>query len=137
MKRSIIGLVVVAAVGAGATAYYMRDGEAVEGAANRPPSGNGGRGAPGGGPGGFGGFGFGGGPRMPMTVELASVKRGDISQQVQVVGNLVGAATVAATPKVSGRLDSVAVRLGDRVSEGQPIAKIEDRELLEQLKQAM
>ena len=30
MKRSIIGLVVVAAVGAGAAAYYMRDGEAVD-----------------------------------------------------------------------------------------------------------
>jgi HlyD family secretion protein len=142
MKRSIIGLVVVAAIGAGAAAYYMRDGEAVEGAAaNRPPSGNSGRGGGGGGfpgggfggPGGFGGF---GGPRMPMTVELAPVKRGDISQQIQVVGNLIGAATVAAAPKVSGRLDSVEVRLGDRVNEGQAIAKIEDRELLEQLKQA-
>ena len=142
MKRSIIGLVVVAAVGAGAAAYYMRAGEAVEGAAaNGPPSGNSGRGGgggfPGGGFGGPGGFGPGfGGPRMPMTVELAAVKRGDISQQIQVVGNLIGATTVAATPKVSGRLDSVTVRLGDRVSEGQPIAKIDDRELLEQLKQA-
>jgi len=137
MKRSIIGLAVVAAIGAGAVAYYMRDGEAVEGAAaNRPPSGNSGRGGGGfpGGPGGFGG-GF-SGPRMPMTVELAAVKRGDISQEIQVVGNLIGLATVAATPKVSGRLDSVEVRLGDRVNEGQAIAKIEDRELQEQLKQA-
>src|SRR5262245_36021884 len=102
MKRSIIGLVVVAAIGAAAAAYYLRDGEAVQGAAaNRAPSGNSGRGGGGGGfPGGFGGF---SGPRMPMTVELAAVKRGDISQQIQVVGNLIGAATVAATPKVSGR----------------------------------
>jgi membrane fusion protein, multidrug efflux system len=143
MKRSIIGLVVVAAVGAGAAAYYMRDGEAVEGAAANRPGGNNGRGGgggmggPGGGFGGPGGFGgFGGGPRMPMTVELSTVKRGDVSMQIQVVGNLIGAATVAAAPKVSGRLDSVAVRLGDRVTEGQPIAKIEDRELQEQLKQA-
>jgi len=45
-----------------------------------------------------------------MTVELAAVKRGDISQEIQVVGNLIGLATVAATPKVSGRLDSVEVR---------------------------
>jgi RND family efflux transporter MFP subunit len=115
MKRSIIGLVVVAAVGAGAAAYYMRDGEAVEGAAANRPSGNNGRGGaggPGGPGGGFGGpGGFGGGPRMPMTVDLSTVKRGDVSMQIQ-------------------------VRLGDRVSEGQPIAKIEDRELQEQLKQA-
>jgi RND family efflux transporter MFP subunit len=140
MRRSIIGLVVVAAVGAGAAAYYMRDGESVEGAATSGPQGGGrGGGYPGGGgfggPGGFGG-GFGGGPRMPMTVELAAVKRGDVSQQIQVVGNLIGAATVAATPKVSGRLESVSVRLGDRVTRGQQIAKVEDRELQEQLKQA-
>ncbi len=71
-----------------------------------------------------------------MTVDLATVKRADVSLQIQVVGNLIGAATVAATPKVSGRLESVAVRLGDRVARGQQLAKIEDRELLEQIKQA-
>jgi RND family efflux transporter MFP subunit len=143
MKRSIIGLVVVAAVGAGAAAYYMRGGEAEGAGAAGPQAGNSGRGGPGfsgggggfGGPGGFGGF-PGGGPRMPMTVELAAVKRGDVSQQIQVVGNLIGAATVAAAPKVSGRLESVEVRLGDRVQRGQQIAKIDDRELQEQLKQA-
>jgi HlyD family secretion protein len=138
MKRSIIGLAVVAAVGAGAAAYYMRGGEAAEGAGAAQAGGNsrgGGFGGSFGGPGGFGGFG-GGGPRMPMTVELAAVKRGDVSQQIQVVGNLIGAQTVAATPKVSGRLESVAVRLGDRVERGQQIAKIEDREMQEQLKQA-
>ena len=56
--------------------------------------------------------------------------------QIQVVGNLIGAQTVAATPKVSGRLESVAVRLGDAVVRGQQLAKVEDRELLEQIKQA-
>jgi RND family efflux transporter MFP subunit len=135
MKRSIIGLVLVAAVGAGAAAYYMRDGggeNATEGAGGRATQG--GRGGGGfGGPGGFGpGF---GGPRLPMTVEVASVTRGDVALQIQVVGNLIGAATVAATPKISGRLDAVTVRLGDRVARGQRLAKIEDRELQEQLKQ--
>jgi HlyD family secretion protein len=139
MKRSIIGLVILGAVGAGAATYYMRDGGTAQGASTEQRGG--GRGNPGGGfggpggPGGFGGPGF-GGPRMPMTVELAAVKRGDVALQIQVVGNLIGAATVAATPKVSGRLDAVTVRLGDRVSRGQRLAKIEDSELLEQLKQA-
>jgi hypothetical protein len=35
-----------------------------------------------------------------------------------VVGNLIGAATVEALPKVSGRLETVSVRLGDRVTRG-------------------
>jgi len=139
MKRSIIGLVIVAAVGAGLATYYMRDGGTAEGASSEQRGG--GRGNPGGfGGGGFGGPGFGGpgfgGPRLPMTVEVAAVKRGDVALHVQVVGNLIGAATVAATPKVSGRIDTVTVRMGDRVSRGQRLAKIEDSELLEQFKQA-
>jgi len=80
----------------------------------------------------FGGF----APRQPMTVELASVARADVVSTITVVGNLIGAATVEAVPKVAGRLQSVFVRLGDRVSRGQPVAKIEDREILEQVKQA-
>ena len=39
-------------------------------------------------------------------------------------------------PKVSGRLDEVSVRLGDRVRRGQTLAKVEDREIAEQVKQA-
>lgn len=71
-----------------------------------------------------------------MTVELAAVQRADMSQQITVVGNLIGAATVAAVPKISGRLETVSVRLGDRVVRGQRLAKIEDYEILEQVKQA-
>ena len=97
-------------------------------------------GAPGGGGFGGGGFGgpgggFGGGPRQPMTVELASVKRSDMSTAITVVGNLIGAATVEALPKVAGRLESVNVRLGDRVAKGQTVAKIEDLEIQQQVKQ--
>jgi len=71
-----------------------------------------------------------------MSVELGAVKRADMAEHMTVVGNLIGAATVEAVPKVAGRLDSVSVRLGDRVRRGQQLAKIEDRELLEQVRQA-
>jgi HlyD family secretion protein len=144
MKRSILILIFVAAAGAGAY-YFYSNGEASGPQAGGPggAAGGGRQGGPGGGgggfggPGGFGGFGGGfGGPRAPMTVELASVKRADMAQQITVVGNLVGAQTVAAVPKISGRLEAVSVRLGDRVSRGQRLAKIEDREILEQVKQA-
>lgn len=78
----------------------------------------------------------GGGARPPMPVEFAQVKRADISERVQIVGNLIGAATVEAVPRVNGRLADVRVRLGDSVRKGQAIAKIEDREILEQVRQA-
>ncbi len=146
MKRSII-FVVIAAVAIGAGVYYMRGGATSE-AASAPGGGPGGAqrgGGPGGG--GFGGGGFGGpgggfggpggfGPRLPMTVELAAVKRADMSAEITVVGNLIGAATVEAVAKINGRLDDIFVRMGDQVKKGQQIAKVEDRELQEQIKQA-
>jgi HlyD family secretion protein len=145
MKRLII-LLVVAAVGLAAGAYYFRsDGSEAATQSNGPGGGRGGSARQGGGgfggggfggfggPGGFGGF---GGPRLPMSVETAPVKRADMSAQIQVVGNLIGAATVEATPKVGGRLADVFVRMGDSVSKGQRLAKIEDDELQEQIKQA-
>jgi RND family efflux transporter MFP subunit len=142
MKRAIIVVVILAAAGAGVW-YFKRGGEDANAASNTPANqGRGGRQGGGPGGGGFGGpggpFGFpgGGGPRQPMTVEVASVKRADMTESLTVVGNLIGAATVEAVPKVSGRLDDVTVRLGDRVRKGQTLAKVEDREIAEQVKQA-
>ena len=127
MKRSIIVIVVLGAIAGGW--YYTRRGNVADAAATR-----------GGGGGGFGGGGFGPGGnfqrRQPMTVELAAVQRGDMTESLTVVGNLIGAATVEAVPKVSGRLEAVMVRLGDRVTRGQTLAKVEDREIQEQVKQA-
>jgi RND family efflux transporter MFP subunit len=138
MKKSITFVIVLLAAGAG---YFVYNRSNVPAAAANAPSTGGGRAARGGqGGGGFGGGGFQGnqqgGVRLPMTVELAAVKRGDMSEQITVVGNLIGAATIEATPKINGRLESVFVRMGDRVNRGQRIAKIEDHEILEQLKQA-
>lgn len=132
----ILGLVLIAG---GAAAYYIAGDRAASAAAQDAAQGQ--RGG-GGGDRGFGGGGFGGpgggrgGPRPPMTVEFASVTRGDMVDTVTVVGNLIGAATVDAVPKTAGRLQDVYVKLGDPVRRGQAIAKIEDREIVEQVKQA-
>jgi len=149
MKRSILVIGVVVAVIAIGAYYFNRGDNAQAAAADRPGGGQGNQGRGGQGGGGFqgGGGGFQGGnfggqggggfqQRQPMTVETAPVKRADMATEVSVVGNLVGAQTVEAGPKVAGRLESVSVRLGDRVSKGQTIAKVEDRELQEQVKQA-
>lgn len=85
--------------------------------------------APGGGPGG------GGAARPPMPVEFAPVTRSDIAERVTIVGNLIGAATVEAVPRVNGRLAAVHVKLGDAVRKGQPLAQVEDREIREQVRQ--
>jgi membrane fusion protein (multidrug efflux system) len=146
MRKLIIVGVVVAAVGTAAYFVVLRR-EAPAAAAGQSQAGNrsGGQGmAPGGRPGGggmgggmgMGGPGGGGGFRPPMTVELAKVSRGKISAHITVVGNLIGAATVDVAPKTGGRLQSVSVKLGDRVRRGQAIAKIEDREIVEQVNQA-
>jgi RND family efflux transporter MFP subunit len=71
-----------------------------------------------------------------MPVEFAMVTRAPVSEQILVVGNLIGAATVQVVPRVNGRLFSVNVKLADPVREGQVIAKMEDREIQEQVRQA-
>ncbi len=146
-KFVTIGLVVV--VAAGAAAYFgvfSREQTAApgqDGQGGRPGGASGARGGRGGqagaqGGGGFGGGGFGGGggPRVPMTVEVGNVKKGDLSAHLTVVGNLIADQTVDVAPKTGGRLERVTVQLGDRVRRNQVLAKIEDREIVEQVRQA-
>jgi RND family efflux transporter MFP subunit len=83
-----------------------------------------------------GGRGGRGGVRPPMPVEFAVAKRAPLTERILIVGNLIGAATVEVVPKVNGRLDSVNVKLGDSVRRGQIIAKVEDSEIQEQVRQA-
>lgn len=74
--------------------------------------------------------------RPPMPVEFADVKRAPLVEQIVVVGNLIGEATVEVVPRVNGRLQNVLVKLGDPVRRGQIIARVEDREIQEQVRQA-
>jgi RND family efflux transporter MFP subunit len=129
MKRFAI-VAVIAVVALAGVAFYS-------GFFSRPPAEAAGANAAQGGRPGAGGFGGGGAfARAPMTVELASPQRADVVQQLMVVGNLIGEQTVAVVPKAAGRLEDVYVKLGDAVTRGQRIARIEDREIREQVKQA-
>jgi RND family efflux transporter MFP subunit len=128
MKKLVV--VVVLAVGAAGAYYYSRPAD-VEGAAN-PASGAAGNTAAGGGAGRAGGRGSG---RPSLTVDTATASRHEVIEYITVVGNLIGQATVDVVPRVAGRIDSLPVKLGDRVNKGQLIAKIEDRELQQQVKQ--
>jgi multidrug efflux pump subunit AcrA (membrane-fusion protein) len=145
MKKAVIGVVLLAVVGAGVYVYRNRSasdasdpaaatgggrGGGANGANGQARGGAGGR--RGGGAGGFGGQ-FG---RPPLTVELAKAVRATIQSEITVVGNLIGQATVSVAPRAAGRVETVTVQLGDRVSRGQRLAKIEDFDIQEQVKQA-
>jgi RND family efflux transporter MFP subunit len=129
MRNSVrygLGVTVIAGLALGAAACSR---EASEGAAAQAPGGGGRQG-------GGGGFGGGGTFRPPISVEVGKPTTGDIAAELNIVGNLIGAITVDVVPRTGGRLVAVNVRLGDRVSRGQQLAKIEDQEIREQVKQA-
>ena len=139
MKKAVVGVVLLAVIGVGVYVYRGRSSssgteQAGAGGAAGPGGGQQGRGGRRGGggfPGGGGQFG-----RPPLTVELAKASRATIQSEITVVGNLIGQTTVSVAPRAAGRVESVSVRLGDRVSRGQRLAKIEDFEIQEQVKQA-
>lgn len=140
MKKIVI-LAVLATVAVAGVGFYTGafDGDAAPAGVTGPGGAAGGGFAGGGAAGGGGGRGRGGGNfqgRAPLTVELGQVTRKSIEEQFTVVGNLIGDATVSVAPRAAGRLQEITVRLGDRVRLGQRIAKLEDYELLEQVKQA-
>jgi RND family efflux transporter MFP subunit len=136
MKKIVIIAVIVAAALAGIAFYsgmFSRNSAAEAAGAQQPAQG----GAAGGGrQGGAAGRQGGGGGRGQLTVELAPVVHAEVNRELAVVGNLVGDQTVSVVPKTAGRLQEITVKLGDRVTRGQRIAKIEDQEILEQVKQA-
>ncbi|MBI4264632.1 MAG: efflux RND transporter periplasmic adaptor subunit [Acidobacteria bacterium] len=146
MKKLVIvvlGLAALAGVAVYSGVFTREPAQAAQGQNAQADAGGGPQGGGGFGPGGFGGGAFGGGrggrgrgPTGPMTVEVALVSRGTVAQQLTGVGNLVGDATVAVVPRAAGRLQEIYVRLGDRITKGQRIAKIEDLELQEQVKQS-
>ncbi len=121
--RRTIAIAIAAVLGIGGLLLYNRGGDA---AADAGPGGSGAA----------AGRGGRGAARPPMPVEFATAKRAPVSEQILVVGNLIGAATVQVVPRVNGRLQTVNVRLGDPVREGQLIARIEDGEIREQVRQA-
>ena len=123
MRKALIVLVVGVLVSA---ACSKEEGGAAASGGNAPAAGAGGA---------RGGAGARGG-RPPMPVEFATVKRAPVSEQILVVGNLIGAATVQVVPRVNGRLATVNVQLGDAVRRGQTVAKVEDLEIQEQVRQA-
>ena len=134
MRRIVIIAVIIAAALTGVAFYsgmFSRDSAAQAAGVQDPPA----QGRAGGAGARQGGAARGGG-RGQLTVELAPVVHAAVNRELSVVGNLIGDQTVSVVPKTAGRLQEITVKLGDRVNRGQRIAKIEDEEILEQVRQA-
>src|SRR5262245_53296457 len=134
MRRIVIIAAIIAAALTGVAFYtgmFSRD-SAAQAAAVQDPAAQGRAGGPGARQGGAAR----GGGRGQLTVELAPVLHAEVNRELSVVGNLIGDQTVSVVPKTAGRLEEITVKLGDRVNRGQRIAKIEDEEILEQVRQA-
>jgi membrane fusion protein, multidrug efflux system len=87
--------------------------------------------------GGGGGSPAGGGrgrrPSGPVPVEVAEVALGSIARSVTVSGVVEPIRTIAVNSQLAGELLSVDVQEGDRVVEGAPLARLDDREIQAQL----
>src|SRR5688500_14050304 len=125
MRKLVVILAVVLLAAAGAVVYNRTSDAPVSGGSSQSGGYQ---------PGGRGGAGS--GARPPMPVEFADVKRTQVAEQILLVGNLIGEATVQVVPRANGRLQSVEVKLGDAVRRGQVIARVDDREIQEQVRQA-
>lgn len=124
MRKIVVGVVVAAVISGGV--WYVRSNSSEAAAPTETTattSGPTGRGR------------GGGRGATPMTVDTAAVTRGEVVDYITVVGNLIGEATVDVVPRVAGRIETIPVRLGDRVSRGQVVAKIEDQAIREQVNQ--
>lgn len=61
--------------------------------------------------------------------ETSKVERGDVERTVEVTGEVVPEARLALAFKNSGNLESLGVRIGDRVEAGEVLAELEARDL--------
>jgi len=99
------------------------------GAGGGPQGKNGGGGGP-------GGANRGNTTNRPSPVEIVTVARGTLARTTTVAGQLEPLRSVGVNAQLSGALLSVAVEEGNFVREGQPLARIDARELEAQVKSA-
>lgn len=74
--------------------------------------------------------------RRPVPVEVAQIQRGDIELQRAFSGNLQAYAEFVVAPKVSGRIERLNVDLADIVSRGQLVARLDNDEYVQAVRQA-
>lgn len=77
-----------------------------------------------------------GSPGSGVAVEIAPVEQGTISSIKQFTGSLKPKTQFIISPKVSGRLESLYVNMGDRIERNQLVAVLDNQEYIQQVEQA-
>lgn len=72
----------------------------------------------------------------PVPVEVAAVDRGEVRKVVEFSGRLAPETEVNIIPKIPGRIRSISVGVGDRISQGQVLVKLDDAEVVAALHNA-
>jgi RND family efflux transporter MFP subunit len=77
------------------------------------------------------------GPMGPsaVAVEIAPLRTGSLVDEGRFVGTIEPASSFVVSPKISGRIKKLFVDIGDSVSNGSAIARLDDEELLLAVKQ--
>lgn len=75
------------------------------------------------------------GPKV-VSVEVAAATTGDVAKIVRLTGNVAARTEINVIPKMPGRIRSLSVDVGDRVSKGQVLVKLDDAEVLASLRAA-
>lgn len=72
----------------------------------------------------------------PIPVEIAAIEQGDIERRRAFSGTLQAYAEFVVAPKVSGRIEQLNVDLADTVSRGQLVARLDNDEYVQAVRQA-
>ena len=74
--------------------------------------------------------------KAPVSVAIGKVEVRDLVQHYDAMGSVEALMSVKIAPKVSGRIDSITVHEGDRVTKGQILARIDASDVESQIQQA-
>src|SRR5574341_767383 len=70
------------------------------------------------------------------ALKTATVARGNVTQTVTVSGSVNASAQVKAAFKPTGRIAEIFVKVGDAVTPGQPLARLDTTDLVNAVRQA-
>src|SRR5688572_25614948 len=77
-----------------------------------------------------------GGAARIVTVSLTRARIAPVREDIEITGSLKPKEQVDVTSKVTGRVQRLAVQVGDFVRQGQLIAELEDLEMAQQVRRA-
>lgn len=76
-------------------------------------------------------------PKPPPSVKITTVQRQDVSEDLELIGNLVALESVSIKSRLDSQIMEVLVKDGDKVQKGQKLFKLDDRVIKAQLEEAV